>query len=299
MKKLLSIATGFVILFAVVASAGITDPILLTTGRIKNGSVQVITFDEYRRGGHQELYSVNNSEKDGGYTEEMGGYSGGFRIAPKHWANKPISEGAIPQAGDGLINSDKPVVMQAKGNTIAFNFDYYQNDGMIGMLQMRVFDERGHVLGTVTKKNNPANKPLVINVSAETNRYYLEVSDPTKKDYRSKDIIARYCYILVEVVKASSASLQTMPVDQKVAFAKLQEARKKYMTDHNIDSTSKLRVKDYTVIFDVVNKELGQKVFDVKYLQDPTDDDEEQKKENKPAPSKKSNSKTKRTKKSK
>lgn len=241
------------------------------------------TVSSYRESGELELFSVDNTEAD------VMGYSGGFRIRPKNWAARPVEQGKIPSAEDSLINSDAPVVIVSPGDKIAFNFDYYQNDGASGKLQMRVIDSDGKILGTVTKKKNPADKPLTISLQKESQRYYIEVSDPDQA-YKSKKITERYCYVMIEVVKGLSPA--EMSRKQQEAFGKLNEFTAQYMAEHKITDSSRLRVADYKIIFDRTNRALGYDAFDAKYLQDPEEEETRATPAKKPA-------KTKRTKKSK
>ena len=188
MRKLIIFAAVLTI-FAGVAVAGMTNPLFMTSGRIQKGCVPVIKEEEVFKKGVPDIYNVGGKD-DGKATS--------FNIDPRHWAGKSVQEGKIPSASDGLLNPDKPIVIISSKNTIEFNFDYYNYDGMNGILQMKVFDKSGRVVGTLT--NDDDEQPLVLKLSGKTQRYYIEVYDPTM-EYKSKNIIPRYCYVLVEVVR--------------------------------------------------------------------------------------------------
>ena len=277
MKKLLIVAVGIVALFAVIASAGVTEPMLLLGGRIRSDTVPV----------------VNSYSEAAPFDYYVWGRGPEIRIAPKHWADKPVPEGTVPTVGDGLMNPNKPVCVSLVGDAMSFHFDYYNYDGC----KMRVIDANGNTLGTVTEETNPIGKPLALDIPNNVKQisYYVEIDDGN-----------RYSYLLVEVEHMPSArgkipqtsqpSQASLAMSKKSpqALMKFSEELEKYMKQNDIRDGSSMTRNDLQAIIDRTNKSLGYKAFDIKdfFGQSTT-----QQSNPKSAPAK--NSKTKRTKKSK
>ena len=283
-KKLLIVTVGIVALFAAVARAGVTEPMLLLGGRIRRDTVPAVK--SYSEAAPFDYY--------------IWGIGPEIRIDPKHWADKPVPEGTVPTARDGLMNPDKPVVVSLVGDYMSFHFDYYNYDGC----KMRVIDINGNTLGTVTEETNPIGKPLMLDIPNNVQQvsYYVEINDGDS-----------YSYLLVEVEHIPSAAGKvpqtSQPSQASLAMSKkspqelmkLSEELEKYMKQNNIRDGSSMNRSDLQTIIDRTNKSLGYKAFDVKDFWSETE-----KKQNSPksTPAKKSapaksKAKSKRTKKSK
>lgn len=265
MKKLLMAVSVLAAIFACAsAMAGIDNPILLLGGRIKSETVPVAK--SYTEMGNLDYYVTR--EGLGGFTSDNE-----IRIDPRRWSSKPVAEGKIPSANDGLLNPGKPVVVVSYGDTVDFHFDYYQYNGMDGILKMRVMDSSGRTLGTVTEQTNPEDKPLKLKLSGKTQRYYAEIYDPAQEG-RNKPLRDRYCYLLVEVERSAlTGSGTTQPSQQSSGLMggksqeeliMLSEEIDKYMAQHNIKDSSSMSVGDFQAIINNTNKSLGYEAFDIK-----------------------------------
>ncbi len=291
------------VMASVVAIAGITEPSLLISGLIKLGTIP--TVKSYNDAAIRQFGYYIFDESVIGPVKEIEGISGldgDIRIDPKRWAGKPVAEGKVPTAKDCLLNPGKPVyVMLLEGDHVSFHFDYYQYNGSNGLLSMRILDENGRTLGTVTEENNPENKPFTTKLSSKTQKFYIEVHDPKVEYGRgSKSVKERYCYLFVEVERGKSSSqyptksgYDWFDSKSEKEWTIFEQEANKYTKQKEMTS-----VKDLQEVIDRTNKALGYKAFDIKNFMpgiDSMPSIEGQKNNKQSAPAQKS--KTKRTKK--
>ena len=311
MKKSFAAVIVFAALIVcTVAIAGIDNPVLLIGGKINEGTVPIMrTYGAFNRFdfGFVRLNGKTAHDQDN-YSYSYDANSGNYfvnekiQVFPRHWVSKPVAEGRVPTEKDGLLNSGQPICILADGDTVTFHLDYdsYNGMGIHDRLSLRVFDANGKIIGTVTEKDNSEGKPLNVKLPGKTQKYYIEIYDPTIP-YGSKKIEERYCYLLVEAERGKQKpqfgqgnSTLSHPWSKKSPeeLMKLTEEIENYEKQHG----QAQGYDAFRVIIDNTNKALGYKAFDIKELMGNAP--QQQKEKTKAAPAKKS-TKTKRTNKSK
>lgn len=232
MKKfMLSLfAAGMILLFAMCAFSGITNPVLLSDSVLAS-SVPIV--ESYHDADKLEIYYIGEVTKYEKYLREV-------RIDPLKWSSKPVPKNTVPTKQYGLLNPDKPIIIGYLADApVKLGLDYYQ----YGDADMRILDENGNTLGTVTEKN----PEFLLHVSSRPKKYYLEFYEPGLSAINPQTITPHYCYVL----------LQTPKLVTKVQRADITiRAEERYRKEHKKGKDEDLTGDELLAIMNMVDAEI-------------------------------------------